>query len=593
VSARKASQTPFPWDAEAKEELRCFGDAFRSMAPLPGTPYEAELAEAVASLSLILESKVLFEVESDFALPLVVVVTGGTNVGKSEVFNALIGSPVALPDPRAGMTRNPAIFVHATLEPRLSTPLFLPGAEKEILRARASLNADEPGELLRAFLWPHETESWRDVALVDSPDIDSNRKGNQSWAKRLEAVSDFVVFVTSPSKYNDEACVAFLESLLALGKGIVVVFNLLGDVGAPVVEDFRRSVWKGLTSEPLTLLELPLAPSDVGKAIAAPLKKLRRRFQKAALGAPAVKRERTAAVFAHFADGAGDVLEALEKEDRAVEEVRRRLGDEVGKGKEAYRRRTEEQEFYELESVFREVLKVFRVPVLDDVLGAPRVAFAWVRARISGSGGGSSLEAKIQARRNADLQWIKENVETARLGLLRDLAGPEKTDVTEVLGARLKDAGFDEAPHARVESLAREGDAEIEAWVRATQDEIVAAIESHPILKKFLKSARVLLQVGAGVLVAVLTGGFGSADLVLGPAAATFAHYFLEVFGSAYFNDKRRAFNDLQVKKYDRIARATVLEPFEEARPRRPAGHDPRAVKEGLESLAKRFERDG
>ncbi|MHC4601044.1 MAG: GTPase, partial [Planctomycetota bacterium] len=525
MARRKAKSEPPPpkRSEEEKESLRRFCDDFERLTPLPGTSYAESLREEIEILALMLRSKVVYETLCDFEPPLIVVVTGGTNVGKSEVFNALIETPVALPDPRAGMTRQPAIYTHASRKEKLVEPGFLPGASKEVLFDRARLNAAETGEALRAFLWPHETDAWKDLAVVDSPDIDSNRRGNQAWALRLLAVADVIVFVTSPSKYNDEVCVRFLEEAADMGKQILVTFNLLEERAVKVLEDFKSQVWTEINGAPLKLVELTLANEEVGATMAEPLKKVRKQLLRDAKEAGRIKGERTGAALRHFAKRAREVLQSLTREEEILEGIGKRLRDAAAERVEAYRKRVEAEEFLELEEIFRDVLRVFRVPVVDDILGAPRAFFSWARTRLTGSRGRGSLEDRIRSRREADLQWIKEHVESARLGLLTALAEGSVGGVEEVLSRRLREGGYDRLPHAEVERLTREGDAEIAAWMRATRDEIVRSIEKHPYLKKFLKSARVLLQVGAGVLVAVLTGGFGSADLILGPAAATFA----------------------------------------------------------------------
>ncbi|MHC4780910.1 MAG: GTPase domain-containing protein, partial [Planctomycetota bacterium] len=501
--ARRKAQSDSPPSApspELKEELGRFCDGFSALAPLPGTLYVASLASEIGELSLVLKSKVLYEVSGGFEPPLIVVVTGGTNVGKSEVFNALIGTEVALPDPRAGMTRQPAIYTHSCFKGHLARDAFLPGASKEVLFDRKRLNATETGETLRAFLWPHESSPWKDLIVIDSPDVDSNRPGNQAWALRLMAVADVIVFVTSPSKYNDEVCVRFLEEAAAMGKEILVAFNLLEEKASKVLEDFVSHVWTGISEEPADVIELPLAREEVTSEMAPPLAPVRERLLDAAADAPAVKAARASGAFDYCATRAGEILAALAREEEALAAIRDRLR-EAGEGKiEAYRKRVEGEEFLELEEIFKEVLAVFRVPVVDDILAAPRNAFQWLRARITGSGGRGTLEERIRSRREADLQWIKEHVEATRLGLLTTLSESGGGGVEEVLATRLREAGFDRLPTAVVERLAAEGDAGIEAWMRATRDEIVGAIETRPFLKKFLKSARVLLQGGAGVL---------------------------------------------------------------------------------------------
>ncbi|GEM_PF-2012009 len=586
---RKGKRGVVPWTEEEKAELRAFVANVGMLSPLPGTNYEASLKAEIRTLSLILESKVLFEVESDFAPPLLAVVTGGTNVGKSEVFNALIETDVGLPDPRAGMTRHPAIYVHEAHRKKCSGPGFLPGATKEVLFERSRLNAEEDRQRLRAYLKPHDREALKDLALVDSPDIDSNRKGNQAWALRLAAVADAVVFVTSPSKYNDEACVAFLRRVVEAGKRVVVAFNFLEDAASRVVEDFAANVWGPLGASDPEIVRLPLAAGQASEALREPLAAVRGSLVEDAANGPAVKARIAAASFARFESEARRVLDTLEGEDQAVEEVRESLHASADQAASVYRRRVEDTEFLEIEEVFHGVLRIFRVPVLDDVLGAPRAAFSWARKRFFGTERGRTLEERITARREGDLQWIREQAEALRLDLLSSLSARGAGGVAEVIRDRLKSRGFDAVPHADIERLVRDGDAKIEAWVKATRDEIVDAIQNRPFLRKFLKSARVLLQVGSGVLVAALTGGFGSADLLLGPAAATFAQYFLETFGASYFNDKRRRFNEMQLEKFNNVARETLRVPFDKALPGRPEGHDLKAVKAGMEKIARKF----
>ncbi|MHC5038759.1 MAG: GTPase domain-containing protein [Planctomycetota bacterium] len=575
--------------AEGKEELRRFCAAFHTLTPFPGTAVEASLKEDLRELRLILEAKVVFEVEGDFGPPLIVVVTGGTNVGKSEIFNALIATPVALPDPRAGMTRHPAVFAHASQDPRLTSSHFLPGAAKEVLQERNRLNAEARGGELNAFLHLHEKEVWRDLAVIDSPDIDSNREGNQAWALRLAAVADVILFVTSPSKYNDEVCVAFLQKALTMGKRIFVAFNLLDDKRARILEDFKTSVWKPNASGPPRIIELPVVPGTVGKGIAEPLKKVKRDVLQDAKNPGPVKGETTAAAFTHFAGRAREIVEVLRREARAVEAVREHLADEIANMKLAYRRRLESQEFLELEAVFHEVLKTFRVPILDDVLSAPSAALGWLKGKFLGGGSVASLEAKIQTRRGSNMQWIKEHVEGIRLGQLTKLSEGGEGGIPSVLCSRLKDGGYDRPPHAEVERQIREGEGEIENWVRTTRDEIVAAIEGRPYLKQILRSVRAVLQVGTGILVASLTGGIGTVDLVLAPAGYLGAKLLLEKFGSAYFNDKRRQFTELQLAKCEGIADAVVMAPFLAVLPGIPEGMDLGSVEESLASLERRL----
>jgi hypothetical protein len=256
----------------------------------------------------------------------------------------------------------------------------------------------------------------------------------------------------------------------------------------------------------------------------------------------------------------------------------------VGAAVGRYRKRVEGQEFLELENVIRKVLDAYRVPVLDDVLSAPGKVFRWARQKIA-AGPGDSLDQRIRDRKQSDREWIRGSTESLRLEILAALAKSPGAGLPASVHAALKRAGFDGPAPAAADAWLDEGDREIAAWTDRLRDEIVKGIEDRPLLRKFLKSGRALLQVGSGVLLGVLTGGFGAQDLLIAPAGAWAVHFLLEAFGSAYFNDRRRQFVDLHVSRFERVAKAVVLDEFEKALPRRPEGHDLAKAEEGLAAL--------
>ncbi|MCU0722991.1 MAG: 50S ribosome-binding GTPase [Planctomycetes bacterium] len=571
--------------AAPAEALRRFAVALKALSPFPGTGREAALAGTARTLALLLESKALFEAEGGFAPPLIVVVTGGTNVGKSEVFNALIGARVSEPDPRAGMTRRPAVYVHEDERPRLESPLFLPGAGKEELRRPQAANEEDPAGRLTVFLRAHRDEGLRGLAIADSPDVDSNRPNNQEWARRLLAAADLTVFVTSPSKYNDEACVEFLARAAATGAEPLVAFNLLGPGSPRVVEDSRTHVWPAAAgSGTPRIARLPHAPGDVGAALAGPLEEVRGILRRAAGETGRVKRRRVRAAASYLAPRVRELAAALREEDGALEALRRDARAFVEGAREQHRRRLEGQEFLELEEVIRRVLEEFRVPVLDDVLSAPGKAFRWAAQRLS-AGSGETAGQRIRERRESDRRWIRERVDALRLEILATLSRSPGPGLPATVHEALKGAGFDRADPAALDALLDQGDRETAAWTERLRQEIVSGIGRRPMLRRFLKSGRALLQVGSGVLLGALTGGFGASDLVLAPAGAWAVHFLLETFGSAYFHGRRKEYVDLHAAVFERVARAAVLDAFERALPKRAEGHDPARVEEGVRAM--------
>ena len=71
----------------------------------------ADLDDEIAFLLRLFRAKVVFEIETGYQGPLLAVVAGGTNVGKSEVFNALARDTVAPALAKSGMMRSTGLTI--------------------------------------------------------------------------------------------------------------------------------------------------------------------------------------------------------------------------------------------------------------------------------------------------------------------------------------------------------------------------------------------------------------------------------------------------------------------------------------------------
>jgi hypothetical protein len=189
--------------------------ALEPMAAAAGVP-----APAGQEWFDLLRNKLLPQLE----LPplLVVAIVGGTNIGKSAIFNHLAGEVASTSSPLAAGTKHPVCLVPPGLDdPKLLKRLF----EPFVLCDWHS--ADDPLEdtAENRLFWRRGPTMPPRLLLLDAPDVDSDMAVNEHRARAIRQASDVLVAVLTQQKYNDAAVKQFFRGAVEAEKPIVVVFN--------------------------------------------------------------------------------------------------------------------------------------------------------------------------------------------------------------------------------------------------------------------------------------------------------------------------------------------------------------------------------
>ena len=162
---------------------------------------------------------------------LLVAIMGGTNTGKSLIFNHLAGEAFSAVDYRASGTKHPVCLVPKT-EVSTSYSTIL-ARHFDSFRCVTWSNAEQPLELSEKnyLYWLEGQNVPERLMLLDTPDFDADRESNWERAKSVRHVADVVIAVLTEQKYNDAAVRRFFREAAEAGKPIIVLFNMIDPDG--------------------------------------------------------------------------------------------------------------------------------------------------------------------------------------------------------------------------------------------------------------------------------------------------------------------------------------------------------------------------
>ncbi len=168
----------------------------------------------------LLDRKLIPQLRAD---PLLVVgVVGGTNIGKSVLFNQLAGELASAVSPLAAGTKHPVCLVPPGLDnPALLAGLFEGFALKPWQSANDPLRECDEDRLF----WRIGANVPPRLLLIDAPDVDSDAIVNWDRARAIRQAADVLIAVLTQQKYNDAVVKQFFREAAQADKPVIVVFN--------------------------------------------------------------------------------------------------------------------------------------------------------------------------------------------------------------------------------------------------------------------------------------------------------------------------------------------------------------------------------
>lgn len=506
------------------------------------------------------------------ARPPLVALIGGTNTGKSTLYNLLLGARIALPCGTAIGTKAVALSVPDEAADLFADAAFLTDFDHQPWRDPAQLNA--PGEAGRPRLFLHRRESGLAVALADTPDIDSLDRANHRAAEALFFAAEAVIFVASDQKYADEACLRLQAAAPRFRKAVMVVCNRTApdsEAYADLVANKLPAV--GLAGVPtLAIPVLPAAALEPAEPPLAPIATLRDWLDGLARQPGLADRALTGAA-AGYGEAAAAVLERLGREVDAVEACAGRVTAAAEREAIGYQ---PQSELDELDQAVLEALEALRVPGIDwayEQLGLVRgklrggLSKLWHGLRRNFGTEPRTLEdvqAEAATREQSAVRSRLENL----LAELRAEVLQTPVDVRGALLARLPAIDRAAERDAALDDYATRLAARRRELVDDARQSIMAQLEAQGVVIKLFKGATRTALMAVSVVAIVHSGGVSPEELVLVPATDAVTKWLLDRYLGRNWRDKLQ--QELARRRRELLVSwllETVLGPLREALP--------------------------
>jgi hypothetical protein len=157
---------------------------------------------------------------------LIVAIAGGTNTGKSTVFNHLAGFPASRVHPDATQTRHPVCLLPHGFTHRHDLHRVFPAFELTRWTSENDAVIEGPTNRLIYREDPGEIQP-PNLVLLDTPDVDGAVSVNWDRARLISHAADVLIAVLTQQKFNDAAVRRFFSEAAEADKTTLVVFNMV------------------------------------------------------------------------------------------------------------------------------------------------------------------------------------------------------------------------------------------------------------------------------------------------------------------------------------------------------------------------------